>query len=77
MPKAPEGGVGYYTKGHAVVEVNFPEDKIICQWCPYCRNEDSLKRWRCLLTGEYLVYPFISRGNDCPIILDEKEEGNG
>jgi hypothetical protein len=68
--KVLKNGVSYYTKGKAIISVNFPEDLTVCQWCPYCRNEDSLKRWRCLLTGEYLVYPFVSVGNDCPVVLE-------
>lgn len=71
MPKSE--GVGWYTWGSATVPVCFPEDKVSCQWCPYVRNEDSLKRHRCLLTGEYLPYPFTSRGNECPIIFEPKE----
>lgn len=65
------GHVDYYTKGTAVVRVCFPENRVVCQWCPFCRNEDSLRRWKCLLTGEYLVYPFTSRGEGCPIELDK------
>ncbi len=71
---ADKGGVGWYTRGYATVPVFFPEDKTVCQWCPYVRNEDSLKRHRCLLTGEYLPYPFTSRGNECPVIFEQKEE---
>lgn len=67
----------WYSKGHATVKVSFPEDKIVCQWCPFCRNEDSLRRWKCLLTGEYLVYPFHCVGNECPVIIDEtRKEDN-
>lgn len=69
-----EKGVGWYTKARGVVVVHFPEDKTVCQWCPYCRNEDSLRRWKCLLTGEYLVYPFDSIGNQCPLVLEEQNE---
>lgn len=64
----------YYTRGEAYVRVYFPEDKAVCQWCPYVRGEDSLKRHRCLLTGEYLLKPFTSRGNQCPITLNEEKE---
>lgn len=64
-------GVTYYTWGHLGMEVPFPMDFTCCQWCPFVRNEDSLKRHRCLLTGEYLPFPFTSRGNKCPIIFEE------
>jgi len=63
--------VTYYTDGTATVTVHFPEDRTVCQYCPYCRNEDSLKRWKCLLTDEYVLYPFVSVGNKCPIIFEE------
>lgn len=67
-------GVSYYTKAVATVLLYFPEDKTTCQWCHYVRNEDSLKRHKCLLTNEYLPYPFTSRGNECPAVFQEKEE---
>lgn len=63
--------VDYYTRCSAVVTVHFPEDKVRCQWCPFCRNEDSLKRWKCLITGEYIVYPFSGVGNQCPLIPED------
>ena len=66
-------GVSYYTE--ATLKIFFPEDKVTCQWCPLCRGEDSLKRNKCALTGEYLVYPFTFRGNQCPLeIIEIKEE---
>lgn len=68
-------GVSYYTRGTASLFVYFPEDKTTCQWCPYVRTEDSLKRYRCLLTGEYLPYPFTARGNECPVIFEEEQHG--
>lgn len=72
MPR--EDGVSYYTWGTAILHVPFPEDMTRCQWCPYVRNEDSLKRHRCLLTGEYLPFPFTSRGNQCPVAFEEEED---
>lgn len=67
-----ENGILYYTKAVGEIEVNFPEDRAICQYCTYVRNEDSLKRWKCLLTGEYLLYPFNSIGSKCPLRLVEE-----
>lgn len=64
--------VDYYSKARVKLEIFFPEDKTVCQWCPYCRNEDSLKRWKCLLTGEYLLYPFHGVGNSCPAELEDR-----
>ena len=67
-------GVSWYTTGVATIRVPFPEDMTVCQWCPYVRNEDSLKRHRCLLTGEYLPFPFTSRGNECPIYFERNDD---
>lgn len=66
--------VTFYTWGKVSIAVPFPENLTMCQWCPYVRNEDSLKRHKCLLTGEYLPFPFTSRGNQCPIIFEEENE---
>ena len=63
----------WYTHGRLEMRVNFPEDRTVCQWCPYCRSEESLKRWKCLLTGELLVYPFLTVGGECPIEFENKE----
>jgi hypothetical protein len=68
------GKVDYYTHGTVTLDVSFPENRVVCQWCRFCRNEDSLKRWKCLLTDEYIVYPFYSVGNECPIILNEVQK---
>jgi hypothetical protein len=70
-----ERAVRYYTRGVATIHVPFPEDMTVCQWCPYVRNEDSLKRHKCLLTGEYLPFPFTSRGNQCPVVFEEVDDG--
>lgn len=67
-------GVAFYTWGTAEFRVPFPEDKTVCQWCPFVRTEDSLKRHKCQLTGEYLPYPFTSRGDLCPVRFEEEEE---
>lgn len=65
--------VTYYTKGHIVLEVNFPEERIKCQWCPFLVSQESNKRHKCYITSEMLVYPFATVGNQCPIVLDDKE----
>lgn len=69
-----ENHVRYYTTGVAILPVHFPEDRTVCQWCPFVRCDESLKRCRCLLTLEYLPYPFTSRGDQCPVTFSDKEE---
>lgn len=62
-------GVLYYTHAKGEIKVSFPEKKTVCQYCKFSRNEDSLKRWRCLITNEILLYPFDCIGNECPLTL--------
>lgn len=71
-----KNGVSYYTWGTATVRVPFPEDMTVCQWCQYVRTEDSLKRCKCLLTGEYLPFPLTSRGYNCPVKFDMEDDEN-
>jgi hypothetical protein len=68
-------GVSYYTVGVASLDVYFPEDHTTCNWCPYVQAQESLKRHKCLLTGEYLLYPFTGRGNNCPVRMIENNKG--
>ena len=69
-------GIGFYTKATATIDIHFPEDKTVCQYCPYCRNEDSLKRWKCLITSEFLLYPFHTIGNACPFVIEKEDSKN-
>jgi len=58
-------GVGYYTK--ATVEIGFPEDDIVCHWCPFMFSDYGIKRERCGKTGEILLSPNHSIGFNCPL----------
>jgi len=69
-----ENGVKYYTNASCAISVPFPEHMTICQWCMFCRSEESLKRHRCLLTNEYLVHPFTCRGNKCPLKFENNND---
>lgn len=71
-----KNGVSYYTCGVATVKVPFPEDMTVCQWCPYVRSEDNLKRHKCLLTGEYLPFPLTSRGYNCPVKFEMEDDND-
>lgn len=71
-----DNGIRYYTMGHA--EIGFPEEDIICQWCPLLERDYQLDRCQCRLTGEYIPYPKAMIGYRCPITFNniEKEEDN-
>lgn len=66
--------VRFYRTGVAFVAVHFPNGEAVCRWCPYVRYDESLRRHRCLFTGEYLPFPMESRGNECPVCFEEEEE---
>ena len=68
-----KNGVKYYTKTVGTFTVFFPEDKTTCEYCKY-RFFDSLKISRCRITDEFLAYPTLCVGTNCPLEIDE--EGN-
>ena len=69
-------GVKWYTGGVAYVPVFFPENRVICQYCPFCRSEKELERYWCRLTNEMIYNPYNSIGGSCPIVFDNQEENN-
>ena len=69
-------GVKYYTVAEVELQVNFPEDAVCCQYCPFIRHYDGLNRDKCSLTEEILVSREII-GHKCPLtILNEVEKGD-
>ena len=66
-----EGGVKYYTFGTIKMEIGFPEDKICCRWCRFCRDEKTVDRHWCRLTND-ILYNISLRGDKCPIKFKEK-----
>lgn len=67
-----ENGVSYFTKGVAEITVNFPEDFVSCQFCPFCRGESDLKRYWCRLTNNMIYSPFgVGLPDGCPIEIKE------
>lgn len=68
-----ESGVRYYTTGIAQVKINFPEGEVCCRWCPFCRSEESLKRYWCRLTNEMIYNPYAGIGECCPVEFEGKE----
>ena len=61
------GGVTWYMK--ASVTIGFPEDRIVCKYCPLM---ETYSRNQCRMTGEYLIYPESARGYKCPLIIDDE-----
>ena len=69
-----ESGVRFYTTGVAQVKISFPEGETSCNWCPFCRAEESLRRYWCRLTNEMLYNPYAGRGENCPVRLEQEGE---
>lgn len=72
-----ENGVTHYTKATLIYEFGFPNDMTTCQWCKFCYAETALDRWRCRITGEYMPYPRLERGQKCPVVITEDHNGEG
>lgn len=64
-------GVGYYTK--ATVEIGFPEDDVVCHWCPLMTRDPNL-RDVCAKTGEILNAPKYMTGLNCPLRFKEEKD---
>lgn len=64
-------GVLKYQKGVAEITVFFPDGKPYCNYCEYCKYEEYYKRYSCRITKEWLVTPFNSVGEICPLVMEE------
>ena len=53
--------------------VNFPADKVICDYCPFCKAENAGTRFRCMETGEILFYHNVDYGIKCPLPIPKKK----
>lgn len=75
-----KNGVKWFLKGVIHKEVFFPEGKIKCQYCPFCRSENDLKRFWCRINNQMIYDPFVNGlPEGCPIeltgeIIGDKEE---
>lgn len=67
--------VTWYKTGYATIPVSFPNGQCTCNLCPFVRFDEPHRRHRCVLTDEYLLFPFDGRGNLCPVVFqDDKED---
>lgn len=57
-------GVSYYTQATTVI--GFPEDDVVCHWCPLMTRDPNL-RDICSRTGEILLSPKHTIGYNCPL----------
>lgn len=51
-------GVKWFLKATITTDVFFPEGKVKCQYCRFCRAEGDLKRFWCRINNEMIYNPF-------------------
>ena len=67
-------GVSYFT--YKTLEISFPEDVVVCYYCPFCRAEGDLKRYWCRLTNQMIYNPYYAELPDyCPITITGEIRG--
>lgn len=64
--------VYFYTELKGEIHVYFPNGKEVCQYCKYIKSNSDLKRFKCILTEEYIINPFSERGHFCPLNKEEQ-----
>lgn len=69
-------GVAFFTEGVASVPVYFPEKRVCCRYCPFCRAESDLNRFWCRLTNNMVYNPNVPELPEfCPIKLTGEFRG--
>jgi len=61
-----------YVTVECTLTISFPEDKVICDLCPFCHTENSGTRFRCTQTGEILPFHNVDYGMRCPLPIPTK-----
>lgn len=70
-----DSGVRWYTHGEIRVDVYFPEDSVMCRYCPFLRADANGARYKCTITGSIL--PGIEYvPDDCPVIISKEAADN-
>jgi len=65
-----KNGIDYYLVAEIKTNIYFPEGKVKCQYCPYCRAENELKRYWCRIKNTMIYEPFVEGLPDfCPANL--------
>lgn len=72
MAKYDRSTISYVTVPYEMV-VNFPADKVICDYCPFCKAENAGTRFRCMETGEILFFHNVDYGLKCPLPIPKRK----
>ena len=72
MAKDFENGISYYTVADLYMEIEFPEDKVMCQYCPLMVPDSIRGRTKCLATNEFIYNEYL-RTKGCPLVMEAKD----
>ena len=65
-----QDGVRFYTPALLNEYVHFPENQLMCKWCPYCKQTSVRDVYMCIVTRDTL-YNTDRLGENCPLIIEE------
>lgn len=80
MAAKTKNGVEWFLKATIQTDIFFPEGKLKCQYCPFCRSESDLKRFWCRINNTMIYNPFAEGlPENCPAnitgeIIGQKEK---
>ena len=67
-------GADFYAQGTAIFKVYFPEGKVDCRHCTFCRYSEPFNLYRCNLTDAFIEKQDLNRRHiNCPIQFDKPE----
>lgn len=69
-------GCTEYVVGRLIYEAAFPEGRVCCDFCDFCRSENAGTRFRCSMTAEILPFHNKSIGLRCPLTIDQNKKEN-
>lgn len=66
-----DDAVEFYAHCKIKMNVYFPNGKIDCRHCSFCRHREAFGLFQCSLTDEYIEKVQLDeRGNHCPVVID-------
>lgn len=63
-----------YVSVGAVIQINFPRGKVICDLCEFCHAENAGTRFRCNRTAEILPFHNNGIGLRCPFRTEIEQQ---
>lgn len=68
----PKDGVQWYTQTTIAFDEYFPEGRVCCRVCRFCRYDKNFGAFSCMITNECLERENLDgRGKDCRVQLPD------